>query len=102
MFLSPTTHNLIKAKDLALMKPISFFVNSSRGPIVQDFASINVKKIAALALYVFDVKPLPQNQRIAQIGCLLVAAGTDCGECPKFSGGRLMYLDMIEDQLALD
>jgi D-3-phosphoglycerate dehydrogenase len=60
--LSPRTRGLIGAKDLGLMKPTAYFINTSRGPIVEEAALVDVlrnKKIAGAGLDVYDVEPLP-------------------------------------------
>src|SRR5215204_2542314 len=38
VILSPRTRGLIGAKDLSLMKPTAYLINTSRGPIVEDAA----------------------------------------------------------------
>jgi D-3-phosphoglycerate dehydrogenase len=60
--LSPRTRGLIGAQDLNLMKPTAYFINTSRGPIVEEAALIDTlrnKKIAGAGLDVYDVEPLP-------------------------------------------
>lgn len=67
MILSPQTRHLITAADLALMKPSAFFINTSRGPLVDEAALIEVlqnKRIAGAGLDVFDVEPLPLDHPI--------------------------------------
>ncbi|THH33554.1 hypothetical protein EUX98_g657 [Antrodiella citrinella] len=62
MVLSESTVHLIKAEDLALLKPSAIFINTSRGPLVDEDALVEVlqkKKIAAAGLDVFDLEPLP-------------------------------------------
>jgi D-3-phosphoglycerate dehydrogenase len=62
LILSKRTRGLITAADLARMKPTAYFVNTSRGPIVEEKALISVlerKAIAGAALDVFDIEPLP-------------------------------------------
>jgi D-3-phosphoglycerate dehydrogenase len=59
--LSPRTRGLIGAKDLGLMKPTAFFINTSRGPIVEEAALLDAlreKRIAGAGLDVYDVEPL--------------------------------------------
>jgi 26S proteasome regulatory subunit N2 len=76
MVLSPTTHHLINAEDLAHMKPTAFFVNTSRGPIVEEDGLINIlkqKKIAGAALDVFDIEPLPQNHELRKLDNVLLS-----------------------------
>jgi len=60
--LSPRTRGLIGSADLAVMKPTAFFINTSRGPIVEEAALLDVlrnKRIAGAGLDVYDVEPLP-------------------------------------------
>ncbi len=60
--LSPRTRGLIGARELGLMKPSAYFINTSRGPIVEEaalIAALREKRIAGAGLDVFDVEPLP-------------------------------------------
>lgn len=60
--LSGRTRGLLDARDLALMRPPAFLINTSRGPIVDETALIDVlrrRAIAGAALDVFDQEPLP-------------------------------------------
>ncbi|MEJ0096977.1 MAG: D-2-hydroxyacid dehydrogenase family protein [Bauldia sp.] len=60
--LSERTTGLVGTRELALMKPTAFLVNTSRGPIVSEdalVAALRDKRIAGAALDVFDVEPLP-------------------------------------------
>ena len=62
LILSDRTRGLIKAEDLALMKPTAYLVNTSRGPIVDEAAlieTLEVGRIAGAGLDVFEVEPLP-------------------------------------------
>ena len=55
---------LVGAADLALMKPTSWLINTSRGPIVDEdplVQALTSRKIAGAALDVFDTEPLPAN-----------------------------------------
>jgi phosphoglycerate dehydrogenase-like enzyme len=67
LLLSDRTRGLIQADDLALMKPDSYLVNTSRGPIVDEAALIDVLrngKIGGAGLDVFDVEPLPDDHAL--------------------------------------
>lgn len=60
--LNNSTKNLINNNLLSLMKPTSFFVNTSRGGVVEEkslFKLLQEKKIAGAALDVFWQEPLP-------------------------------------------
>jgi phosphoglycerate dehydrogenase-like enzyme len=62
MLLSESTKRMITAAELELMKPGAFFINTSRGPLVDEAALIDVlqkRKIAGAGLDVYDVEPLP-------------------------------------------
>ena len=60
--LSPRSRGLVGARELGLMKPSAFLINTSRGPIVDEaalVAALRDNKIAGAGLDVFDVEPLP-------------------------------------------
>jgi glyoxylate reductase len=60
--LTPETHGLIGARELALMKPTAVLVNTARGPIVDSGAlavALRAGEIAAAALDVTDPEPPP-------------------------------------------
>src|SRR3989344_14863 len=58
--LLPTTHHLINAERLALMKKSALLVNTSRGPVVDEVALVEALKsglIRGVALDVFEFEP---------------------------------------------
>jgi phosphoglycerate dehydrogenase-like enzyme len=62
LILSGRTKGLVGAAELALMKPTSRLINTSRGPIVDEPSLIKALKshaIAGAAIDVFDEEPLP-------------------------------------------
>jgi phosphoglycerate dehydrogenase-like enzyme len=62
--LSQRTTDLVGARELALMKPSAWLVNTSRGPIVAEaalIAALQERRIAGAALDVFDEEPLPPH-----------------------------------------
>jgi phosphoglycerate dehydrogenase-like enzyme len=64
MPLSDRSRGLIGAADLALMKPTAYLINTSRGPIVDETALLDVlssNRIAGAGLDVYDVEPLPED-----------------------------------------
>ena len=70
MVLSESTRHLITARDLALLKPTALFINTSRGPLVDEQALVEVlqkKKIAGAGLDVFDIEPLPLDHPLRDL-----------------------------------
>jgi D-3-phosphoglycerate dehydrogenase len=63
--LTEETHHLIGEKQLALMRPSAFIMNTSRGPVIDEAALIRAlqgKKIAGAGLDVFEREPVaPDN-----------------------------------------
>src|SRR5262249_16691233 len=62
MVLGDRSRGLLGEKELALMKPTAFLVNTSRGPIVDEkalVAALTAARIGGAGLDVFDVEPLP-------------------------------------------
>ena len=62
--LSDRSRGMVGKKDLALMKPSAFFINTSRGPLVIERDLLDVLKagkIRGAALDVFDLEPLPKD-----------------------------------------
>jgi D-3-phosphoglycerate dehydrogenase len=60
--LSDRTRGLVTAKELALMKPSAYLINTARGPIVEEkalIAALNERRIGGAGLDVFDTEPLP-------------------------------------------
>ena len=64
VILSERTRGLVGAAQLSAMKPTARLVNTSRGPIVDEAALIDVLergRIAGAAIDVFDREPLPKD-----------------------------------------
>ena len=62
LVLSARTRGLIGERELGLMKPTAFLVNTSRGPIVDEaalVAALEAGTIAGAGLEVYDREPLP-------------------------------------------
>jgi len=60
--LSDRTRGLVTARELALMKPEAYLINTSRGPIVVEadlIAALREHRIAGAGIDVFDVEPPP-------------------------------------------
>ena len=60
--LTDLSRGWITARELSLMKPTAYLINTSRGPIVREQALLDAlteRKIAGAALDVYDEEPLP-------------------------------------------
>jgi D-3-phosphoglycerate dehydrogenase len=65
--LSDRTKNLITKKDLEIMKDTAFLINTSRGPILNEFDLVEALEkdiIAGAGLDVYDIEPLPENHKL--------------------------------------
>ncbi len=70
MVLSERTRHLITAQDLVLLKPTAIFINTSRGPLVDEEALVSVlreRRITGAGLDVFDVEPLPLDHPLRDL-----------------------------------
>jgi phosphoglycerate dehydrogenase-like enzyme len=64
LVLSDRTRGLVGARELALMKPTAYLINTSRGPIVDEQALVRALRQGTLAgagLDVFSEEPLPED-----------------------------------------
>jgi phosphoglycerate dehydrogenase-like enzyme len=62
--LSERTRAIVTARELALMKPEAYFINTSRGPIVVEadlITALRSRRIAGAGIDVFDSEPPPAN-----------------------------------------
>jgi phosphoglycerate dehydrogenase-like enzyme len=67
LVLGDRSRGLIGARELALMKPTAFLVNTSRSPIVDEpalIAALEAGRIAGAALDVYTTEPLPADAPI--------------------------------------
>jgi len=72
--LKPETIHLIGARELSLMKPSAFLVNTARGPIVDEKALVDAllaKRIAGAALDVFEREPQVEEALLAMPNVVL-------------------------------
>ena len=62
--LTPTTHDLIGARELAAMKSTAWLINIGRGPVVDEdalIAALRERRIGGAVLDVFNREPLPAD-----------------------------------------
>jgi phosphoglycerate dehydrogenase-like enzyme len=70
LVLGERTRGLVGAKEIRLMKPTAYLVNTSRGPIVDEAALVRALTKGAIAgagLDVFDVEPLPVDHPLRSL-----------------------------------
>jgi len=73
--LSDRSRGLVGADELGLMKPTSWLVNTSRGPIVDEVALVEAltnRSIGGAALDVFDTEPLPADHPLRSLSNAVV------------------------------
>ena len=72
--LNPTSYHLIGRRELGLMKPTAFLINTSRGPVVEQHALTDVLKrraIAGAALDVLEKEPPEPDEPIVTLANVL-------------------------------
>jgi phosphoglycerate dehydrogenase-like enzyme len=73
--LSQRTRGIVGARELGLMKPSAFLINTSRGPLVDEaalLAALRDKKIGGAGLDVFDVEPLPLDHPLRKMDNVVI------------------------------
>jgi phosphoglycerate dehydrogenase-like enzyme len=64
LVLSERTRGIVSARELGLMKPQAYLINTSRGPLVEEaalLAALKAGRLAGAGLDVFDREPLPAD-----------------------------------------
>ena len=97
LVLSDRTRGLLGARELALMKPTAYLVNTSRGPIVEEQALVEAlekRTIAGAALDVYDEEPLPLDHPLRRLDNTVITPhlGYVTAE-----GYRVFYGHAVED-----
>jgi phosphoglycerate dehydrogenase-like enzyme len=75
--LNKSTHHLIGAEELALLKPEAILVNTSRGPVVDEkalYQALSTGKIAGAGLDVFDQEPPPPDNPLFALDNVVLTA----------------------------
>ena len=73
--LSERTRGLLGARELSLMKPTAYLINSSRGPIIDEDALVNALRSGAIAgagLDTFNQEPLPTDHAFLSLDNVLL------------------------------
>jgi len=99
LVLSERTRGLVGQRELSLMKPTAFLVNTSRGPIVDEaalVAALREKRIAGAGLDVFDEEPLPKDHPLLSLPNTLITPHLGY---VTFETYERFYGDAVEDIL---
>ena len=68
--LNSETRHMIGDKELSLMKPTAIFVNTARGPVVQEealIAALQERRISGACLDVYETEPLPVDSPLRSL-----------------------------------
>ncbi len=74
--LTPQTRRLIGAAEFAMMKPTAVFINTSRGPVVDQtalYAALRDHTIFAAGLDVTEVEPIPPDDPLLTLENVIIA-----------------------------
>ncbi len=74
--LNPTSYHIIDKKELELMKPTAYLINTARGSLVNEKALIEALQnglIAGAGLDVFEDEPLPLESPLRSMSNVLLS-----------------------------
>ena len=100
LILSGRTRGLVGRRELSLMKPTSYLINTSRGQIVDEAALLEIlrgKRIAGAAIDVYGTEPLPADHPIRRLDNVLLTPHLGYVSAENLTR---MYQDAVEDILA--
>lgn len=98
--LTPETHHLVNAERLALMKPTAYFINTARGPIVDQKALTKVlqaRKIAGAGLDVLEQEPPDADDPILKLDNVILAPHALCWTDQCFAGNGAADVKAVLD-----
>jgi phosphoglycerate dehydrogenase-like enzyme len=97
MVLSERSRGMVGAPELAMMKPTSILVNTSRGPIVDEGALVDALRrhvISCAAIDVYDTEPLPADHPLRSLDNALLTPHIGYVSQQLYS---VFYQDAVED-----
>lgn len=97
LILSRRTRGLVGARELSLMKPSAYLINTSRGPIVDEsalIAALRARSIAGAGLDVFDVEPLPPDHPLRSLPNTVITPHMGYVTAETY---RVFYGDAVEN-----
>jgi len=97
MVLSQRSRGMVGASELAMMKPTSILVNTSRGPIVDEGALVDALRrhvISCAAVDVYETEPLPADHPLRSLDSALLTPHIGYVSQQLYS---VFYRDAVED-----
>ena len=79
--LTPETRRLVSDREFSLMKPTAYFINTARGPIVDEkalYKALSERRIAGAALDVFEQEPIAPDNPILALDTVIVTPHSIC------------------------
>ncbi|MBI3329816.1 MAG: D-2-hydroxyacid dehydrogenase family protein [Nitrospinae bacterium] len=98
--LSARTRGLVGARELSLMKPTAYLINTARGPIVDEAAlvhALQARVIAGAGLDVFDQEPLPSDHPFKRLDNTILAPHLGYVTKEQY---QVRYRETVEDIMA--
>ena len=98
--LTPATHHIVNAERLALMKPTAYFINTARGPIVDQkalTAALATGKIAGAGLDVFEQEPTDPDDPLFRLDNVIAAPHALCWTDQCFAGNGAADVKAVMD-----
>ena len=95
--LSARTTGLVGERELSLMKPSAFFINTSRGPVADEkaiLAALRADKIAGAAIDVYDEEPLPRDHPFRKLDNIVITPHLGYVTVENY---KRFYGQMVED-----
>ena len=79
--LTPETRGFIGAREFSLMKPTAYFINTARGPVVDEqalYAALVERRIAGAALDVFAQEPIGRDHPLLTLDNVIATPHSIC------------------------
>ncbi len=95
--LNERSRGLIGARQLALLKPTAYLINTSRGPLVDEAALLKIlreKRIAGAAIDVYDREPLPPDHPFLGLENTVLTPHLGYVSLQQY---QMFYPQMVED-----
>jgi D-3-phosphoglycerate dehydrogenase len=103
--LTTNTHHIVNADRLALMKPTAYFINTARGPIVDQKALTKVlqeRRIAGAGLDVFEMEPTDPDDPLLKLDNIIAAPHALCWTDQCFAGNGAADVKAVLDVMKGD